>query len=365
MDRGAWLRASVEVCGIVMFTLASSAAPRRLDDFRVYFSMMLATLKFFCVVFALAPIGAIAADTPPSGIESVPDRMLQEAKADVDAGKFDAALSKIDEAAKVETYSIKASLLRAQVLWVKGDRGAYFSEIDRLIKRAPNNSDAWASRGDANCIISKYASAVLDYSNAIELSKENSILVNNRGLAYYRLNEFEQAIRDYTTAIKLNPSVPIYHDNRGTAYVAKGDLDEAVRDYSSAIELKKDFAQAYNNRGVAKKTMGDLAGSIADLNQAIKIDPASLDAYANRGHAFFLRGKADDFEKAVADLNKAVAGMPSNVPAWVDRGDAKLALGDLAGASDDYQAAISLDPKESEGYDAQEKLAALRRLLEH
>jgi Tfp pilus assembly protein PilF len=51
-----------------------------------------------------------------------------------------------------------------------------------------------------------------------------------RGLEYLNNGNYDRAIADFTQAIKLDPNDTIVYNNRVTAYYEKGDYDQAIAD---------------------------------------------------------------------------------------------------------------------------------------
>ena len=83
-----------------------------------------------------------------------------------------------------------------------------------------------------------YDSAVLEFSNAIEVDPRSELAYLGRGEAYAAQGEYELAEQDYTTVIEeLNPeSIPAYV-GRAEVYEASGDSERAEDDRQQAITI--------------------------------------------------------------------------------------------------------------------------------
>ena len=55
-----------------------------------------------------------------------------------------------------------------------------------------------------------FASAIEDYSKAIDLAPENARFYNGRGNAYGSAGNFHAAIEDFNKAIELNPEEALF-----------------------------------------------------------------------------------------------------------------------------------------------------------
>jgi Tfp pilus assembly protein PilF len=96
------------------------------------------------------------------------------------------------------------------------------------------------------------------------------------------------------------------------------------------------------NRGVVLLRRNDPAGALADFDAAIALDPENGDAHSNRGTALLVARQPG---LAVDALTRALTLGPTEPhKAYYNRGAAREALGDLAGAYDDYSTALRIKP---------------------
>jgi len=101
-------------------------------------------------------------------------------------------------------------------------------------------------------IKSEYEKAKIEYSKAINLSKNNGenfpliyLYYLNRGNCNLKLNQIDSAILDYTNSIKLKPNHSNTYYNRGISYYAKGTIDKACEDWSKSLKLGNKNANVY------------------------------------------------------------------------------------------------------------------------
>lgn len=96
-------------------------------------------------------------------------------------------------------------------------------------------------------------------------------------------------------------------------------------------------------RGDEAYDRGDYAVAVAEYTRAIEADPANAQAYNNRAYTYMRR---EDSAPALADLDEALRLRPDYVNALINRGDIHTFYYDLddAGAIDDYNHALALDP---------------------
>ncbi len=91
----------------------------------------------------------------------------------------------------------------------------------------------------------------------------------------------------------------------------------------------------------AKQGLSEYSIHSALADQAIAIDATNTNAYISRG-VFFLRN--ENFQESAASFASAVALRPNDYLLWLRLGYCSYKLGDLAGAMNAYESAITLAP---------------------
>lgn len=106
---------------------------------------------------------------------------------------------------------------------------------------------------------------------------------------------------------------------------------------STADELK-----AQGNAAIAAKNFDD---AIDKFTQAIAIQPENHILYSNRSAAY---ASKKDWDNALNDAEKTTQIKPDWVKGWGRKGAALHGKGDLAGASDAYEAGLKVDPSNAQ-----------------
>ena len=89
----------------------------------------------------------------------------------------------------------------------------------------------------------------------------------------------EEAIAEYTRAIGLAPDISLIYHGRGIAYRDARDHAAAVADFNRALELDPDSAATYLERGKTYFTATDFAAAESDLQHAIDISNSDPDIF--------------------------------------------------------------------------------------
>ena len=115
--------------------------------------------------------------------------------------------------------------------------------------------------------------------------------------------ELDSAVVAFSQAIELDPNSFSAYNNRGLTFLEKGALKDAIGDFTEAIRLQPDRAFVYTNRATAYQRLGELENAIADYSTAVEIDDDLAGAYFQRGNCFF---QAEIYDKAIEDYDRAL-----------------------------------------------------------
>lgn len=94
--------------------------------------------------------------------------------------------------------------------------------------------DIWLSRGAALLALGRYRLAETDFSNVLEVQKDNERAYYYRGIAHAAQGQHRKAIEDLTASLSRNNDRGIAHLVRGLSYAELGNRSDAVLDINSA-----------------------------------------------------------------------------------------------------------------------------------
>jgi tetratricopeptide (TPR) repeat protein len=197
---------------------------------------------------------------------------------------------------------------------------------------------------------------------------------------------------------KRNQLLSTAHVLRGSAYLDKRDDRAAERDIERAIAFNPENAGAYLARSVIWQRKDDFVEMLRDLDKAVAFDPDSAIVYAARAHArialafpdsrrsgpletnlerdAIADARADivksrtldpeysapwrlladihfelaEYDSAIGNYGEAIKRNSSDAKAFQHRGSAFFRIDDTAGAIQDFQTAIRLDPRDPGSY---------------
>jgi tetratricopeptide (TPR) repeat protein len=141
-------------------------------------------------------------------------------------------------------------------------------------------------------------------------------------------NRFEQSIEWYHQALELDPSMAVEVNERiGLMYVAWNKPEEAVDAFRSAIRASGEGGGRRTAIGSVHMNLGLVLGRMDKLKE----------------------GK-EQLAKAVEAFRIELDENPNSVVTWEQLGDTSAALGDFKGASDAFDKAVTLEPRNPSHY---------------
>jgi len=133
----------------------------------------------------------------------------------------------------------------------------------------------------------------------------------------------------------------------GQRYFEKAKYREAAIQYSNAIQVDPRFADAHYRLGLTYLRLGEPNRAYQELQRTIEIEPAN---YAARVDIANMLIAAKFYKEAQEHLDILTAKQPNNPDVHMALANFKARQGDLPGALQEMQKAISLDPNRSESF---------------
>ncbi len=256
-------------------------------------------------------------------------------------GFYKESITDFDKSVAIKTNGV-ALAHRGLAKYYLDDQTA-MNDLNQAVKIAPDYPEAFYLRGTVHLDNGKLKDALLDFDEAIKLSKYNEKYFNARGMLYFRLQDGYMAVADFTKAIKEKPEYATAYFNRAITYKRfpysvsdGGNVVDKIRlqhtkmldDLSSAIKYKPNFDAAYVERGLLystdmrnrstpdAETIARLKLALADFEQAIKYNANNAEAFNGRASVYDDLGKKD---LALADYTKAIALDPTLATAYMGR----------------------------------------------
>ncbi|MEM7108848.1 MAG: tetratricopeptide repeat protein [Bacteroidota bacterium] len=255
------------------------------------------------------------------------------------------------------------------------DNGKAAELLSQSIQLDSMYKDAYFHRGISYFKIGKYQSALYDFDRAFELDPslhiiwmykgfayrnmgelENALsnfsqyIINNptdttaysyilRGKMKYELGDFDGAVEDYDMAVKLKPIEEKYHYYKFVALYEAKQYKKALQSATKLIETTPDFYGYYFYKGNVYYDLGFYDSAVYMYNVAIIKNYQNADSYFFRALSY---QAAKKYEKALEDYNTAIVLNNEDGYYFSERGNCKYAMGNKAGACEDWDVAGNL-----------------------
>lgn len=129
------------------------------------------------------------------------------------------------------------------------------------------------------------------------------------------------------------------------ACIGQEDMINAIAMLTKAITLKDDMAEAYLLRGQTLLKMGDASGADGDCTHLLADYATNEDVLMLKARIERAKGNAD---AAIEAYGRVIDANPFCIDAFKERGALRYEKGDMAGAKEDAQHAMELEPNDME-----------------
>jgi tetratricopeptide (TPR) repeat protein len=163
---------------------------------------------------------------------------------------------------------------------------------------------------------------------------------------FLSINTFNRTHVWYNSVVLWNdvlvklPDYPFALYHRGLAHYRQENYSAALMDYDKAIEFSPDYIEALNNRAITLIQLYKDEQALRDLNHIIDLNPLP-EYFKNRA---LLKKRMGNLPGALNDYNRALTFDASDIEAYRQRGEIKAMLKDFKGAIADYREIIAGSP---------------------
>ncbi|MDR0319290.1 MAG: tetratricopeptide repeat protein [Rickettsiales bacterium] len=170
------------------------------------------------------------------------------------------------------------------------------------------------------------------------------------GVELLKAGKADLALADFNSAIALFPTFAPSYVYRGEALFQKTDYAGAMESFDTALKIDENLAMSWFDKSVLQVKLGDLVGAMDSINAAINSYQNYPDENANIYADDLYRKRAQlnlwrkNWTDAIHDFTMASSFARNlgrlDFPDISGRADAKMGLGDFAGAVRDFDEVI-------------------------
>ena len=258
------------------------------------------------------------------------------------SGNYDNAIRYFSMSINVSTNFAEAYRGRGLACAFNGNYLDGINDISFAIQYNKNQiPELYATRGMMYLLLGDRNKAILDYTKAIEINKNESSCFYWRGLCYFDIKEYFKALSDFTKSIELNSNNINAFKNRAATYYELKNYTRAIEDYNIIIENEPLDYNMIFSRGLSYFRADDYLNAITDFSNGINLNGNDYKAYLYRANSYYLTRQ---YELAIQDANKSLSLNDKNINVLFIRSSSYYGLKQYNKAKDDIIEILKLDP---------------------
>ncbi|MGH2415638.1 MAG: tetratricopeptide repeat protein, partial [Microcystaceae cyanobacterium] len=222
----------------------------------------------------------------------------------------------------------------------KNDFQGALSDLNEILRLAPNDAEAYGRRGLIYYYLGDYSEALENYNKALEINPNYFKAYLNRGILYVEQKNYQAALADLNQYIRLVPNDDFVYQSRGGLYLLLRNYSEAVADFTEAIRLNPHQGNPYAERGVAYIFLKEYHKAVADFTTALNLEFKPTDNPLDRTIVFEANVSATG---TTVEKSKVKGSQEQKAQLYYYRGLARNRLKDYQAALEDFNQAISLN----------------------
>ena len=178
---------------------------------------------------------------------------LQNAFAFKKAGKYESALTALEEALAIEPNIMDAWLLKGIIYTTLGQCNESLKCYDKMIEMNPCSSVGLQLKGATLTMQNSHEKAAECFAKAVEIEPNNTDLRLTLASSFLKQKRFEEALRCYQEVLNHQPENPQIHYDIGIMLGNMGNYEKALGSFEEALKRKPDFSDAMLAKGLIAK----------------------------------------------------------------------------------------------------------------
>lgn len=174
-----------------------------------------------------------------------------------------------------------------------------------------------------------------------EAEPNNEAIVLRTAQVAYMMEDYAQMETACERAMQINPSSAIAHYLKAQACLGQQNVVEAIAMLTKTISLQEENADAYLLRAQTLLAMGDVKGAADDAAWLLENAGDHEEVLLLNARVAARRQQTDE---ALAFYDQVTEVNPFSIEAYQERGQLRFNLGDKAGAEQDMQKVLELNP---------------------
>src|SRR5688572_2384868 len=144
------------------------------------------------------------------------------------------------------------------------------------------------------------------------------------GNQYFDQGKYAEAIIEYRNAIEVDPTFGPARKRLAESYARTGDDRAALAQFVRAADLLPSDVDVQLNAGTLLLAAREPEEAVARADAALKVEPQNIDALVLRGNVLY---GLSSYEKALESIEQAIRLDPDRGATYTDLGQVELAHG--------------------------------------
>ena len=184
----------------------------------------------------------------------------------------------------------------------------------------------------------------------------------SKGEEAMRAKNADESVKHFQKAIKIYDAYPQAYRMLGDTLVEKQQWPEAETALKRSIELQPDMAPAYFDLGALRNQTKNYAGAEEVLKKGLELTPDATVGKYELAKTYWALGRWQDAAPLATDTVKA---LPDLAAAHVLLANIRLKQRDGAGALDEYQEYLRIEPQGTMAPQVRDMVDRLQKALPH
>ena len=277
----------------------------------------------------------------------------------IEYNRYSEADAKLKDILNKDPDDVTALALRAVSLAKQYKLQPAQQEIDKLIKKYPNNPDLHYAQGivymmrqtssDVDYIKSTRGlinSAIREFVKTVNLDTNYYTAYNAMGVATLKLGNRKDARDLFNASLKINPSYAVAYDNLGVLEMMGGNLDGAEAYFKKAMQHNSHNPTAWYHMAQVETRRGNYSNALTWINHSVHVNPNSSPALNLQGELYL---KQRNQAAAINSFKKAVTVKPENSRPYLNLANIYENRADEEFAMEQLKTVLAINPNYQEG----------------
>ena len=236
----------------------------------------------------------------------------------------------------VDSMQLLATLRREA-----GDWNEAIGLYGQLVQLEPHKAEWLYTLGQVLKKQGRMNEALVFYHRAVLLYPDSADGYFNLGRTLFEAGQRPDSLQCFQHVVTMHPDDAEAHNYMGQILHEFGEAGQARQAYLKAIDIKPNFVEALSNLGALLMELAELESAEALLRRALQFAPEFTCACSNLGTVLAKQGR---FVEAFETFRHILLKNPMHAQVLCSVGYSLDALGDLGGARECFQLALTAEP---------------------